>query len=66
MSPREYFVAYLEAYAAKDLQRVSDMLADDVQLRDWKISVSGRNSAVAETEKNFQSANSIQIEILRT
>ena len=66
MSLQESFVAYLEAYTAKDLQRVSDMLADDVLLRDWKISVAGRVTALAETEKNFQSADSIDIEILRT
>ncbi len=66
MSPRDRFVAYLDAYSAKDLSEVSAMFADDIALRDWKISVSGKESAIAETDKNFQSADSIEIEILST
>lgn len=65
-SLRKLFVDYLEAYAAKNLELVSAMFADDIQLRDWKISVSGKATAVAETRKNFASARSIAIEILRT
>lgn len=61
---KERFVAYLEAYAEKDLNKVSEMFAEDVALRDWKISVSGKQAAVAETSKNFESADSINIEIL--
>ena len=66
MSLRDCFVAYLEAYAAMDLQGVADMLAEDVLLRDWKISVSGKAAAVDETRKNFDSSDSIDIEILGT
>ena len=64
MSFREDFVAYLEAYSEKDLQRISVMLADNIVLRDWKISVSGKDAALAETAKNFKSADSVDIEIL--
>ena len=60
----EKFVAYVEAYAAKDLQTVSAMFADDIFLRDWKISVSGKRAAIAETSKNFESADSIDIAVL--
>lgn len=66
MSHRDSFVAYLEAYSAKDLHEVSDMFADNIALRDWKISVLGKEAAIAETDKNFQSADSIEIEVLRT
>ena len=66
MSARERFSAYLAAYAAKDLAKISDMFAADVMLRDWKISVSGKDAALAETHKNFRSAGSIEIEILAT
>lgn len=43
---------------------MSDMFADDIALRDWKISVSGKEAAIAETDKNFKSADSVEIEIL--
>lgn len=66
MSLRDRFADYLEAYSRKDLEAVAGMFADDIALRDWKISVSGKETAVAETEKNFNSADSIRIEILNT
>lgn len=62
---RERFLAYLHAYAAKDLATIEAMLADDVALRDWKISVRGKAAALAETATNFANARSIVIEPLR-
>ena len=59
-------VEYLRAYSAKDLRAVSAMFADDVALRDWKISVVGKNAAISETAKNFEAADAIDIEILQT
>ena len=63
---KQAFVDYLAAYAAKDLARVAQMFAADIRLRDWKISVSGKEAAIAETDKNFRSALSIEIEVLST
>lgn len=64
MSYQDQFVAYLTHYANKDIAKISAMLAEDVTLRDWKISVSGKASVIAETEKNFQAADTVEIEIL--
>jgi hypothetical protein len=61
---KEIFIAYLDAYAEKNLQKVSEMFADTIVLRDWKISVSGKEAATAETRKNFQAVDSIDIEVL--
>lgn len=66
MSVRERFVTYLEAYSEKNLEKISEMFATDITLRDWKISVSGKSAAIAETDKNFRSSGSIQISILAT
>lgn len=52
---------YLAAYAAKDLARISAMLAPDVYLRDWNISGAGKDFFIAETDKNFRAANKIEI-----
>ena len=51
---------YLAAYADKDLTAVSDMFAQNIKLRDWKISVSNKALAIAETEKNFNADGLIQ------
>ena len=40
------------------------MLAEEVHLRDWKISVFGKAEAIRETVKNFAEAESIEIHIL--
>lgn len=42
------------------------MFADDIILRDWKIYVKGKPNAVSETRKNFESADTIEIEVLAT
>ena len=40
------------------------MLAEEVHLRDWIISVFGKAEAIRETVKNFAEAESIEIHIL--
>ncbi len=62
----EVFIQYLSAYEQKDLERVSDMFADNISLRDWKISVKGKRLAVDETRKNFENADSLEIDVLST
>ena len=42
------------------------MFADNIILRDWKIRVSGIEKALEETHKNFQAADSIDIDVLNT
>ncbi len=59
------FLDYLRRYEAKDLDGIAAMLARDVTLRDWNLSVKGRDAAIAETRKNFESAESIRIDVLR-
>ncbi|MBP8164345.1 MAG: nuclear transport factor 2 family protein [Anaerolineales bacterium] len=60
----ELFLNYLRHYAAKDLQAISAMLAENVHLRDWNISVHGKDKAMLETAKNFAEAESIEIHVL--
>lgn len=64
MANTEHFLAYLKHYSRRDIDRVSDMLNDDVVLRDWNISVVGKAAALAETGRNFESVRSIEIEVL--
>lgn len=64
MSLTHKFEAYLKAYEEKDLAKVSGMFSEDIHLRDWKISVTGKEVAVSETKKNFESADGITIDIL--
>eukprot|EP01031_Cornospumella_fuschlensis_P048470 gene48470-59361_t len=56
--------AYLAAYAARDLAAIEPMLADAITLRDWKIRVVGKAAALAETRKNFEAAQRLQIDVL--
>lgn len=60
------FLAYLEAYARKDLDAIARMLAPDATLRDWNLSVRGHRAVEAETLKNFEDAHSIEIQVLQT
>jgi steroid delta-isomerase len=65
MTPQDRFLDYLRAYEARDIDRVAGLLADDVSLRDWKVSVQGKAAAIAETRANFEAATSIEIQPLR-
>ena len=66
MPHQDRFLAYLNHYAAKQLDAIAAQFADNVTLRDWNISVSGKAAALAETAKNFAAARSVEIEVLRT
>ena len=63
---KELAVRYLQKYAEKDLGAMKGMFADDIVLRDWKIRVEGKKIALKETQKNFDAADSLIIEILST
>lgn len=63
-APLDLVRAYLDAYAARDLAAVEAMFADAITLRDWKIHVVGKAAALAETRKNFESVESLSIDVL--
>ena len=66
ISNRGLCLDYLRKYEEKDLEGITEMFSDEIVLRDWKIRVEGKALAVAETRKNFESARSIEIEVLST
>jgi steroid delta-isomerase len=59
------FRHFLDCYARKDLAGISAMLAPTATLRDWAISVRGAAEVEAETQRNFDNASSIGIEVLK-
>jgi hypothetical protein len=58
------FLAFLDAYARKDLASITAMLAPDVQVCDWNLALHGHEAAVAFMQQNFEQARSLQIEVL--
>jgi len=64
MSNQDLFLTYLRHYSQKNLVQVAAMFADDIALRDWKIAVRGKSAAIHETRKNFESADTIEIQPL--
>jgi len=56
----------LRKYADKDLKAMEAMFDDAIVLRDWKIHVSGKEIALIETQKNFEAADFLEIEVLNT
>lgn len=59
------FRAYLAAYARRDVAAIEALLAPQVRLRDWAVSVQGREAVLAATRHNFDTARSIEIEVLQ-
>lgn len=66
MSLTEKFISNLRAYENKDLAGVAELFAEDMFLRDWKISVTGKSKVLEETQKNFEMGGDIKIDVLRT
>lgn len=64
MTNIERFQHYLACYEQKDIESIDAMFAADIHLRDWKISVFGKETAMSETRKNFAAAASVRIEVL--
>ena len=64
MNHTDLFHMYLRHYATKNLEALSAMLAEEVHLRDWNISVFGKAEALRETAKNFAEAETLKINIL--
>lgn len=65
MTPADLLVHYLKAYEAKDLRVIETLLADAVRLQDWNLIAVGKAAVLTETQKNFDDARQLQIEILR-
>ena len=65
-SNKEICLLYLKKYEEKDLNSIKEMFSEDIVLRDWKIRVEGKDNAINETRKNFENADSIEIEVLST
>ena len=63
-SNKEICILYLKRYEEKDLNGIEEMFSNDIVLRDWKIRVEGKENALSETRKNFENANSLEIEVL--
>ena len=66
MTNKEICIYYLTKYAEKDIDVMEQLFADDIILRDWKIRVQGKSLALQETQKNFNNADTIQIQVLST
>ncbi|RVU43892.1 nuclear transport factor 2 family protein [Rubrivivax rivuli] len=58
------FLAFLDAYARKDLAFITAMLAPEVRVCDWNLALQGHAAAVAFMRHNFEQAGSLQIEVL--
>lgn len=54
---------FLELYAAKDINAISDMFSEDIVLRDWNYEVVGKDAAIIEFTKNFDEAETLHISI---
>ena len=66
MTHTELFLTQLRHYADKNLEATTAMFAEDIHLRDWNISVHGKEAATRETAKNFAEAESLEIRVLAT
>ncbi len=56
---------YFEAFAAKDVKRLFELLDPNVTLRDWEVEISGRDHVVGKMNEIFQAFDEIEVLPLR-
>lgn len=64
MNHQDRFLRFLAHYAAMDLPAILDTLAPEVTLRDWNLTVRGRDGVEAFLRQNFADADTLAIEVL--
>lgn len=64
MTPIDLLLAYLRAYEARDLGAIAALLSEDVRLQDWNLVAQGKAAVLAETQRNFDEAEHLQIDVL--
>ena len=63
--PEDRAKQYLEFFSSCDLQSISEMLADGVTLRDWEVSLRGKE-AILEFNKGLFDSFSMELTIVNT
>jgi hypothetical protein len=61
MSLKDNFINYLRAYSNKDLIQISTMFSNDITLRDWKISVSGKRLHYLKPKKTLKQLTALKL-----
>ena len=56
---------YFELFSDKNITLISDLLAKDVELIDWEISVFGRDQVVKATKNIFDSVKTINVKPIK-
>lgn len=61
MKYKENLIKYFEVFSNKDIDTLSKMFSDNVQLKDWNIFASGKEEVVTANKGIFDSVNSIKV-----
>lgn len=62
----EFAKKYLGAFAAKDLDALDGMYADNVELHDWAVKVKGKEEVLSVNKAFFNSTGLVSIHIQNT
>lgn len=61
MKHKDDLVKYFEVFSDKNIDKLSEMFSDDVELKDWNIFASGKKNVVDANRDIFDSVNSIHV-----
>ena len=59
---KEITLNYFSVFSNKDLEGLSELLADDVSLMDWERCSNGKEAVLAASKNIFDAVNKIEIE----
>tara|TARA_R100000008_G_scaffold66975_1_gene44032 strand:+ start:3204 stop:3545 length:342 start_codon:yes stop_codon:yes gene_type:complete len=55
--------SYFTAFEQKQLETLGDMFHENVSLKDWNISVSGKQDVLGANDEIFKSVNSLRVNV---
>ena len=58
---KEIALNYFSAFSNKDLEGLSEVLSDDVSLKDWEMRADGKEAVLAASKNIFDAVNKIEI-----
>ena len=61
MSIVDIVKSYFEFFSNKDIQKIENLFAENITLKDWEINVKGKKNVIQANKNIFNSVNSIVV-----
>lgn len=65
MKHKEHLIKYFELFSNKNIDELSKMFSENVQLKDWNIFANGKDEVISANKNIFSDVNTIKVTPIR-